>query len=557
MAVGAGDDLVGLDADPDPGQGHVVAFQPIDHVGVGFDLAADYNLSLAPRRFDHHGLRAGVGGVGGEQHAGPVGLHHVLHDHRDRRLRRHLAGGAVGHHTLAVHRRPARPDPIQQLVGVQHVGERFVHAGEARRRRVLAGGGGADRYGARHPFLELLVGAEDAVTDLLRHLHRADQRPGLQRPRRQIVSLGRVDPRDELTEFGAPAGLVERVEKRGCGDGEARGHRKLGAGQLAEVGRLATDQVGIGEGQVLEPTYVGDGPGLGCGPGARPGGHADGEIGHSSTLRPVLACCQGRWESSSGPSALVAGAAFADAVRWRTPFMDRAALAAAIDHTLLDPLARAADVVALCEDAAAWRIGQVCISPNRVDLAVRTLAGLPVRVCAVIGFPSGAHLAELKAREAAAAVLAGAAEVDMVVDLGALADGDWAHVEREVAQVVASVSPSGATVKAILETAAFPQATVSAAARAALAGGATWLKTSTGYHPSGGATIETVGLLVAAGQPRPLVKASGGIRTLDTALEFLAAGAQRLGTSRGVDLLRAFEALPEVDTAASRAATSG
>lgn len=236
--------------------------------------------------------------------------------------------------------------------------------------------------------------------------------------------------------------------------------------------------------------------------------------------------------------------------------MDRDALAATIDHTLLDPLARAADVVALCDDAAEWRIGQVCVSPNRVELAVRTLAGSSVRVCSVIGFPSGAHLDQVKAREAAAAVLSGAAEVDMVVDLGALAEGDWAHVEREVAQVVAAVSPSGATVKAILETAAFPPETVSAAARAALAGGATWLKTSTGYHPAGGATIETVMLLVAAGQPRPLVKASGGIRTLDAALEFLAAGAQRLGTSRGVDLLRAFDALPDDEAMAVQGSTS-
>ena len=236
--------------------------------------------------------------------------------------------------------------------------------------------------------------------------------------------------------------------------------------------------------------------------------------------------------------------------------MNRASLAAAIDHTLLDPLARAAEVVAVCEDAAEWRIGQVCVSPNRVDLAVRTLAGSPVRVCAVIGFPSGAHVDQVKAREAAAAVAAGATEVDMVVDLGSLADGDWGHIESEVAQVVAAVSSSGATVKAILETAAFPPASVRAAARAALAGGATWLKTSTGYHPSGGATIETVKLLVAAGQPRPLVKASGGIRTLDAALEFLAAGAQRLGTSRGVDLLRAFEALPEGEATAAQASTS-
>lgn len=217
-------------------------------------------------------------------------------------------------------------------------------------------------------------------------------------------------------------------------------------------------------------------------------------------------------------------------------------LAALIDHTLLDPLATSAGVAGLCADARQWSFGHVCVSPSRIGQAVAELAGTGVGVCSVVGFPSGAHTSRSKAFEAGAAVDEGAGKIDMVVNLGLLADGDWSGLQREVATVVAAVTPGGGSVKAILETAAFDGPRAELAARAALDGGATWVKTSTGYHPSGGASVETVTLLARVAAGRAGVKASGGIRTLAQARSFIAAGAGRLGTSRGVALVQELQA---------------
>lgn len=223
--------------------------------------------------------------------------------------------------------------------------------------------------------------------------------------------------------------------------------------------------------------------------------------------------------------------------------LSAAGLAAVIDHTLLDPLATAAAVAALCAEAVQWSFGHVCVSPSRVAWAAAAMAGSGVGVCAVVGFPSGAHTALSKAFEAAAAVQSGAGEIDMVVNLGLVAEGDWAGLQREVALAVGAVGAGGgAVVKVILETAAFNGPTAELAARAAMDGGATWVKTSTGYHPSGGATIEAVTLLARVAQNRAGVKASGGIRTLAQARAMLTAGAGRLGTSGGVSLLQELHA---------------
>ncbi len=217
-------------------------------------------------------------------------------------------------------------------------------------------------------------------------------------------------------------------------------------------------------------------------------------------------------------------------------------LAAMIDHTLLDPAAMAVGVAGLCREAREWSFGHVCVSPSRVELAVAELAGSGVGVCSVVGFPSGAHTSRSKAFEAGAAVDDGAGEIDMVVNLGLVADGDWSGLQRDVAAVVAAVTPAGIAVKAILETAAFDSAVAELAARAALDGGAGWLKTSTGYHPAGGATVEAVSLLVRVAAGSAGVKASGGIRSLTQAQSFIDAGAGRLGTSRGVALLQELRA---------------
>jgi deoxyribose-phosphate aldolase len=201
----------------------------------------------------------------------------------------------------------------------------------------------------------------------------------------------------------------------------------------------------------------------------------------------------------------------------------RAQLAARIDHTLLKPEATAEQVAALCREAEELGAFSVCVSPARLPVTT------DVVVCTVVGFPSGAHAPAVKAAETAQAVADGAAEVDVVVDLGRVCAGDWDAVEADVAGVVAAAGD--ALVKVILETAALSPDEVVQACRASERGGARYVKTSTGFHPSGGATVEAVRLMSETVGGRLGVKASGGIRDTATALAMLAAGATRLGLS--------------------------
>lgn len=203
----------------------------------------------------------------------------------------------------------------------------------------------------------------------------------------------------------------------------------------------------------------------------------------------------------------------------------RATLARTVDHTLLRPEATDDDVAALAAEAAELGVHAVCVSPSR--LPVHVAAG--VAVCAVVGFPSGAHEGALKAEEAARAVSRGATEIDMVVDLGLVRAGDGASVEREIAAVRAACGP--ALLKVILETAALSPDQIVAACRRSEAAGADYVKTSTGFHPAGGASVDAVRLLRATVGDRLGVKASGGIRDTATAVAMLDAGATRLGLS--------------------------
>ncbi len=216
-----------------------------------------------------------------------------------------------------------------------------------------------------------------------------------------------------------------------------------------------------------------------------------------------------------------------------TPTLTRAALAAMIDHTLLTPQATDEDVRRVAAEGAALGVAAICVSPSRVVAAVAAADGTPV--CAVAGFPSGAHAPDIKAAEAERAVGEGAAELDMVIDLGRAAAGDWGAVTAEVAMVHASTP--GALLKVILETALLDEAGIVAAARAAAAGGADFVKTSTGFSPAGGADEAAVSLLRATVGERLGVKASGGIRTTGAALAMLAAGASRLGLSATATVL--------------------
>lgn len=211
-------------------------------------------------------------------------------------------------------------------------------------------------------------------------------------------------------------------------------------------------------------------------------------------------------------------------------------MAAFVDHTLLKPEATDADVAALVAEAAELGAYAVCVSPSMVPVAVR--AGAGVRVASVAGFPSGKHLPAVKAHEAALAVASGAGEIDMVIDVGAALAGDLDAVRADVHAVRGAIG--GAVLKVIVESAALlalaDEPTLAQVCRAAEDAGADFVKTSTGFHPAGGASVRAVALMAETVDGRLGVKASGGIRTAEDALAMLDAGATRLGLSgtRGV-----------------------
>lgn len=209
--------------------------------------------------------------------------------------------------------------------------------------------------------------------------------------------------------------------------------------------------------------------------------------------------------------------------------LDRAALAATVDHTLLKPEATADDVTALVEEGARLGVFSVCVSPTFVAHAREAAAGR-LAVATVCGFPSGKHVSEVKAAEAARAVSDGADEVDMVIDVGAVRAGLFDDVRADIATVRAAV-PEGRLLKVIIESAALTDDQIVAACEAAEASGADFVKTSTGFHPTGGASVEAVSLMARTVGGRLGVKASGGIRDLGTALRMIDAGATRLGLS--------------------------
>jgi len=216
--------------------------------------------------------------------------------------------------------------------------------------------------------------------------------------------------------------------------------------------------------------------------------------------------------------------------------MERAQLAKMIDHTLLAPDATPGQVAMFCGEATELGVAAVCISPSRLPLTSHALPP-SIATCTVIGFPSGAHRSEAKAAEAALAVAHGATELDMVIDLGFAISGLWSAVEADIAAVRAVV-PAPLILKVIIESAALPDDdAIVAACRAAEAAGADFVKTSTGFHPSGGASSHAVSVMAAAVDGRLGVKASGGIRSRVAALTMIDAGATRLGCSASRQIL--------------------
>ncbi|WP_137873661.1 deoxyribose-phosphate aldolase [Rhodococcus sp. Q] len=205
--------------------------------------------------------------------------------------------------------------------------------------------------------------------------------------------------------------------------------------------------------------------------------------------------------------------------------LTRAAVAAMVDHTLLKPEATPADVAALVEEARELGVYAVCVSPSMLPLRA---AGL--RVAVVAGFPSGKHHSLVKGAEARLAVQQGADEVDMVIDVGAAVARDYNAVLADILTVREGIAES-TVLKVILETAALSDEAIVECCLAAERAGANFVKTSTGFHPAGGATVDAVRLMAQTVGGRLGVKASGGIRTSDAARAMLDAGATRLGLS--------------------------
>ena len=208
-------------------------------------------------------------------------------------------------------------------------------------------------------------------------------------------------------------------------------------------------------------------------------------------------------------------------------------LASYVDHSLLDPVAVPEQVDRLCKEADRFGFASVCVLPCYVRQAVERLHNRPAKVSTVIGFPLGGTTAAVKLFEAMEAREAGAQELDVVINIGWLKAGDSDRLHAEIAQIV---EETGLPIKAILETAVLTEAEKRLAAELCADAGVAFLKTSTGWR--GGATVEDVKLLweVTGGQIG--VTASGGIKTVEGAFALIEAGATRLGTSRGVQLMQ-------------------
>ena len=212
------------------------------------------------------------------------------------------------------------------------------------------------------------------------------------------------------------------------------------------------------------------------------------------------------------------------------------ALARLMDHTLLRPQATRAQIEQLAEEARQWCFGTICVNPAWVPLAAEKLRGSGVKVAAVVGFPLGATLTSVKRAEAQSVILAGAEEVDMVMNIGAMRSGDLEAVENDIRGVVEVCHAGGAILKVILENAYLSDLEKMEACRIVKKAGADYVKTSTGFGPSG-ATSDDVRLMRETVGPDMGVKAAGGIRNLSDAVTMLGAGATRLGTSASIAIL--------------------
>lgn len=210
-------------------------------------------------------------------------------------------------------------------------------------------------------------------------------------------------------------------------------------------------------------------------------------------------------------------------------------VAALIDHTLLRADATKAEITKLTEEAKKYEFASVCVNPTWVAYCAEQLAGTPVKVCTVIGFPLGANTSAVKAFEAANAIQNGAGEVDMVINIGALKDGDHELVKQDIKAVV-DAAAGKALVKVIIETSLLTDEEKVRASELAVQAGANFVKTSTGFS-TGGATPEDVALMRRTVGDQVGVKASGGVRSLEDMTKMVEAGATRIGASSGVKIM--------------------
>ncbi len=211
-------------------------------------------------------------------------------------------------------------------------------------------------------------------------------------------------------------------------------------------------------------------------------------------------------------------------------------LAAYIDHTLLGPATTPADIDRLCDEAREYGFAAVCVNPVWVARAARRLRGSRVKVASVVGFPLGANATDIKVLETRRALRDGAREIDMVINVGLLKQGEYDLVRKDVARVVDACREVGAACKVIIEAALLTDEEKVLACRLAAEAGAAFVKTSTGFGP-GGATVFDVALMREAVGAELGVKASGGIKTTEQAQQMIAAGATRIGASAGVSIV--------------------
>ena len=205
-----------------------------------------------------------------------------------------------------------------------------------------------------------------------------------------------------------------------------------------------------------------------------------------------------------------------------------------IDHTILKANATKEEVTKICDEAKEYKFASVCINTCHTSLVSKLLEGTGVATCVVVGFPLGAMMTEAKAYEAKLAVAAGANEVDMVINVGALIEKDYVYVEKDIKSVVDAAKP--AIVKVIIETCLLTNEEKVRACEIAVASGAHFVKTSTGFSTSG-ATKEDIALMRKTVGSGIGVKASGGVRTNENAMDMINAGASRIGASSSIDIV--------------------